>query len=203
MSYFYHHELIRISYEPFYSQLFRGNIHLRYKLKATENKLINKRKVNPSLYLGEYIRIVKNEKTGLTNIDGEMILPCIYNQILRDKDLFLVQKDSLWEVLTSNMKLIFLEKIQKVDILSNHYFRLKKKGKWGVKTIDDKEIIPFEYDVVWEKFGLFILKQNDKWGIVDQKGNLVKPFEYDRIPYIKEGYFVLYQKDKQGVMGSC
>lgn len=55
-------------------------------------------------------------------------------------------------------------------------------GKWGAKDIDQKTVIPFEYEGI-KNLGIWGIpaKKNGKWGWINRDNNVLIPFEYDDV----------------------
>ncbi len=72
--------------------------------------------------------------------------------------------------------------------LSNGLIKGDKFGKWGVRTIANHIVIPYEYDVIEEYIdGLIKTKKSYRWGFIDDQGVIVIPFDYCHIGEFKEG----------------
>jgi hypothetical protein len=86
----------------------------------------------------------QGEKKGIRDLDGNAILPAIY-------DAFLPTEDNIEQLLPIN------------------YFVCKKDGKWGVVNSHNKVCILFEYDNVFRLVGhpyLFYVEKDGKKGLV-------------------------------------
>jgi hypothetical protein len=71
--------------------------------------------------------------------------------------------------------------------LKKYYFA-QKEGKWGVVTMSDNIILPFEYEMVEQTWynnftgiDTFIVQKNGYLGTVDFQNNIVIPLKYDAI----------------------
>lgn len=82
-------------------------------------------------------------------------------------------------------------------------FHAQKNDKWGFIDINDKVIIPFEYEnndigSLWIKDGLICAKKNGKWGCFNHLGEVVVPFEYDNVASFYTKLGPLYKNGKWG-----
>lgn len=79
-----------------------------------------------------------------------------------------------------------------------------KSGKWGLIDIDEKVILPFEYDSynydsVELEHGLMRLQKNGKWGVVQFKsGKIIIPFQYDSIYFDSSNQYVVRKDGNLG-----
>lgn len=60
-------------------------------------------------------------------------------------------------------------------------FLIAREGKYGVATINGKELIPCRYDEIRFTEGLYIVVEEKRYGCIDRKGDLVVRCEYDQI----------------------
>ena len=76
---------------------------------------------------------------------------------------------------------------------------IERDGKWGAIDINQKTVIPFEYEGL-EKCGSNIKAQRTgKWGLIDKSNKVLIPFEYDDIK--EHGYYFSAKKnDKWGII---
>lgn len=100
----------------------------------------------------EFIRIVKDGKSGFINKVGKEIVPCMFDAHFDE------YSDAGW-VSGCNP---FVEGISIV----------KLNGKYGAIDTSGNEIVPYIYDAISDfSEGLAIARIGDKWGYVDTKGN--------------------------------
>lgn len=81
------------------------------------------------------------------------------------------------------------------------YFIASKRGRWGILTMRDEAILPFEYEYLKERgFRTDILfKRDGKWGVMNRNHKIIIQNEYDSIYYDAEFYFVS-RNGKWGVL---
>ena len=71
------------------------------------------------------------------------------------------------------------------------------KNQWGIVSLQNKVIIPLQYEQLQLDSNLIGFKQNGKWGLKDISGNDLMPAEYESMyPYAKSK-MVLVQKGPQ------
>ncbi len=85
-------------------------------------------------------------------------------------------------------------------------FRVNQKGKWGILSTNDEQLIPFEYDYIAPLKGLTgVVKKGRFFGVVNFKGEEIVPSEYSRIKLsakqvkaFKGEALSLFHLDKEG-----
>lgn len=132
------------------------------------------------------------------------------------KDMFLTKKDPTTEKygivhqgLGGSILIIIPFEYEYVKMnwyqyLNDEPIEAKKNSKWGFIDINNRVVIPFEYEVVGGRFrdGFVRAKKNGKWGIIDVNNKTVIPFEHEdeEIVYFKEGMGKAKKNDKWGII---
>ncbi|MBQ2243948.1 MAG: WG repeat-containing protein [Bacteroidales bacterium] len=133
-----------------------------------------------------YADVRKDGKSGLINADGEFVIPCIYDELCRLKNIQYAAvhiKDKWGAVDLQNNTLIeFLYEDAFDD--KDKYVVLVQDGKMGCIGILDKADvnIPCKYDTMgyFTEKGYTAACLNGKWGVIDVHDYIVEPFIYDR-----------------------
>ena len=127
-----------------------------------------------------------NNKCGLYSIEGKVILPEIYDEILFS-DMY---------------------KYNKIE-----WIKVQKDGKYGVVDFNGNEILPIEFDQIQLGEGVphsphdyILVKKNNKYGIYSNDGRLQVPVEYEYFKYYNQddrclvynegisGYYIIPKK---------
>lgn len=68
----------------------------------------------------------------------------------------------------------------------NSLFIVKKGSKYGLIDLNNKVVLPCEYDSIWDEFKneLGTLKKDNKYGVITNKGIVVIPCKYDNITFV-------------------
>ena len=141
------------------------------------------------------IVVHNGDKKGIQDLDGEKILPAIYDE-------FCVTHDAIEHIVPIN------------------YYVCKKDGKWGVVDKRNKVRIPFEYDKIFRLVNypyMFYVEKDGKKGLVkltpfevydesvkrqpkqEETMTFVIPCEMDEIYFIEhKNLFVFRQENKYG-----
>lgn len=126
---------------------------------------------------GEYLVILKNGKKGLSNKNGEVLIPAIYD-------------DLGWSDNTTSPV--------------NSVIGYKKGNSWGLISVSNKKIIPPSYvnlspgvsgQVIASRKGKF--SQTSFYGTISTKGSTVIPFIYYSISKVEEVYLALVRKQSK------
>lgn len=101
-----------------------------------------------------HFQILKNEKWGVADLSGRIIIPCE------------------------------IEIVSELGEISTDIVTAKKNGKWGVVGKANKTIIPFEYEELsFTEDEVLLAKKNGKWGIIDRKNKPLTEFIAEEIVY--------------------
>lgn len=131
-----------------------------------------------------YFVVQKDDKHGLINKDGEIVIPLNYPylDLFSNKNLLRVKKDNKWGVIDIDENIILpLE----YEIFSEFDDRRKamsiSDGKKNGYINEKAEIVlPVIYDEILVYSDHYAtLRKGDKYGIVDPAGTIVLPVEYD------------------------
>lgn len=140
-------------------------------------------KIEEQYYLGKfdndlYAKISNYGKYGIANIDGEIVVPCIYDNIAP------VEKDynTTWQRTYDGF-----------SFGSSGYAAVLQKGKWGVINKQNQLILNCEFEKInYYSEGLFSLIKNEECGCANQDGNIIIAFDYTHIYGFNNGYAVFY-----------
>jgi len=136
-------------------------------------------------FYSSYYYVAENGKLGIVNFNnGKVIVPAEYDAFTfnrRNSNLIGVKKDGKKGYLDFNGNTVFSPIYEDIAVNQNGSIaKFAKDGKWGFVKIDDKIIVPAEYEEAAEFFlGLAPVKKGEKWGFIDETGKVVVPFTYD------------------------
>lgn len=163
-------------------------------------------KVQAWLYSDGFIPVLKNDKVGYINVQGRLVVPTIYDNLIGPDDKYnevwakpvyqgriVVAKDGNYGVIDTNNKIIlaFDNSYITIDSFSNERAPVYsiENGKWGLIDINGKEVVAPQYDDIDGHLGghygfhegLLGLKKGNKWGFITKTGKVAIPFVYDEI----------------------
>lgn len=151
-----------------------------------------------------YNILYKDNKYGVINRNGEVIVEPIYNIVQipnPSKDIFICmgeynseQKEYDVKVLNSNAQELYLEyeNVQAIPTETTYdgipfektALKYKENGKYGLFNIDGKKLTDAIYDqisAVSYKEGMLLVKQGDFSGVININGKSLIPVEYESI----------------------
>jgi hypothetical protein len=157
-----------------------------------------------------YFKLYKNEKYGVIDTDGNIIIECLYDVINipnPSKPIFFcydeydeITGEYRTKVLNEKNEEIFTEYEQVLPIMCEQstseipfeksVLKYKENGKYGLINFNGKKITKAIYDEIESleyKEGCLIVKQNDKYGLINIKGKQIIKAEYDEIK--SDGYY--------------
>ncbi len=159
-----------------------------------------------------YYTAYTNEKFGVINNEGEIVIEPSYNEIVtipnNDKPIFICTYDvddvtGTYKTKAINDKneeiLKGYDKIETIDNYDskqniwyeNNILRVSKNGKYGLIDFEGKEVLICEYDEITALKSIesnIIVKKDGKVGLVNEKGQTIIPVQYKDIFTLKEGY---------------
>jgi hypothetical protein len=182
----------------------------------TQNKL-----VIPPMYdyevssFGKYARfedgfcqVKKGGFVGMIDLYNNVIIPfeyknCVYNPSSRH---IIVTSDTgtgLFDEFGRQLIPCIYQELQNISGY-NEYFQAKKGGKFGIVTIDNKILLPFEHDKIqWlPERNVFLVNKNDKYGMANLQGKVEITAEYDVLKYISDTLIYAKKKNKYGILSS-
>jgi hypothetical protein len=143
----------------------------------------------PCLYEGisighadTYFTFWKNNKCGIMDTNGRVIIPAIYRSIYsRQNGRMLAKKDSLFGFIDTLGNTVIPFRYQQFhNGFFNGLIGFCEHGKWGFMDSTGAVIIPAQYKEA-RRFQSDItgVLLNDKWGFINRKGKLVVDYQYD------------------------
>lgn len=130
------------------------------------------------------IFITTDGKHGVINKSGEIILPAIYKDILRDDDSGFIVMDTLENMgyINNQGDFIIPCKYDAVHQFNEGLTMVATSSKCGYVDITGTWVIDSLYDDARDfGNGLARVKRNEKWMFIDHKGKEVDKFQFDEI----------------------
>lgn len=151
-----------------------------------------------------------------TDLNNQKRLFCIDEKRYSEKEYCEIKEFNLESKLvlaSSDCNHFGISHIDSVDYLSNfeftnpEYFYFNSMSGWilsknemrGVVLKNQKQIIPFKYDEIYNLRDFFIVRNNNKWGVVDKKDDELIPIEYSTIKSVNN--YNLFKVTKEGKTG--
>lgn len=144
-------------------------------------------------------------KMGLMDMEGNIILPFEYDDLDDYYDIFYTKKDGKTGVFDAKKHTTRLPPnfafIRKID-QSNCYKVSNDSLHWGIAKNDTLLFAP-KYRFVRHNYGEFgfnyfsVSNDNEKWGLANKNGKLVVPMEYARVSPFFEGVATVETFDRE------
>ncbi len=111
------------------------------------------------------------------------------------EEYLLCKKNRRLGLMDKKGTVILEARFEEIQAFSDGQFRARLEGLWGIVSINNERIVPFEYDFIAPVIGKnALIKKNNQFGVINTKGRLVVPINYDRIE-ITEDRTNAYQGD--------
>ena len=171
--------------------------------------LSNYNENNSIWYESNCLKVEKDEKYGLIDLNGNEILSCVYDKIETIKGVensILIQKDDLYGVVNASGNIIVEPKYKEVSALtkdySNGYIVKNAEDKFGIVKIDKSQVIDCKYSDIKHVYGndTYIVKENDKWKFVKSNDDEGTEINYSNVVSINDDNFVVISNEKYGII---
>lgn len=194
-----------------------------YKTKAINSKneqlftsynsievLSNYDQNNNIWYEENVLKVEKDGKYGLINLDGTEILSTDYDKIeviTGVKNSILVKKDNLYGLVNNNGEKIIENQYTEIKALtddySTGYIVKNSESKYGVISINKEQILECKYSDIKQVYNndLFVVKEGDSWKLINKAGDKSVEVSYDDITYLSSESMVVKSKGKYGIYG--
>jgi len=155
----------------------------------------------------ELILVVKEEKVGYANSNGELIIPMNYEadpSILTwgefDEGLARIKIKGKMGIIDSTGSRIVPAIFEKIGEYDGILYPVKKYGKWGYADGNIKLIVNYKYTLAYPFEGDFArVSKKNKWGFIDRDGKTIVPIEYSKIVET-EGLYIFQTDSAYGMM---
>ena len=151
--------------------------------------------------------VKKDNKHGHINIQGEEIIPCIYD----DGQYFSegIAPESLngkWGCIDYKNQTVLPFEYEQLSICCNNTIVAQYNGKVGIIDKFNNKLVDFKYDKIdnytTRDCSTYVAKRGDKYGLIDKNGGIIEPFIYDFAENISDednikGEFACLRKDKK------
>jgi hypothetical protein len=155
------------------------------------------------LYAQQDIAVIKqNDKYGLIDNRGAILLPCIYDELaVSCSDLILCKQGDKYGFIDRTGRTQIAFEYDDAGVFYNDTTWVKKEGKVGFIARNGRLFIDCKYEqagIFSEGMGGF--KQNGKWGFLDFKGEIVVQPKYEQVYRYNEGYAIVINQGRYGLL---
>ena len=196
-----------------------------YKTKALNSKnqeiytdysqieaIENKDQANNLWYEEGVIRVQKDEKYGLIDLDGKVLLEPTYDQITALPDIenaFLISKDNLYGIANNKGQIILDVNYSEITNLGKDnlsgYIVKTPDSKYGIVDYSKAQVLENKYDQIKKVYGndLYVVEENGQTKVVEKGGNEIISSGIEDVAEIltnKENGIIFINSGKYGVM---
>lgn len=162
-------------------------------------------------YNSNVLKVQKDNKYGLINLDGKEILPCEYNEIsalIGNENSIKIIKDGKVGIVDNNGKKVVDAKYKDIKKLSddykNGYIVENDNNLYGTVDCANNSILESKYTEIKPVYenGMYIVKGTNGYNVVDKAGNIITKKEYENITDIKNSQIIVVENKKYGVINT-
>lgn len=171
--------------------------------------IYNQDKSNNLWYEKNILKVQKDNKYGLINLDGKELLPCEYDEIkavLGVKNVLQTTKDGKLGIVDNTGKIIIKNEFDQIDTITDKYedgFIVKlDNGKYSILSTTGETAVEGEFEDVKKVAGnkMYVVKQDGTWKIIDKDGKTYLDNEFDDVKQINLGNVVVKKDNKYGIV---
>lgn len=164
--------------------------------------------------LNGLIKVQKNTKYGVYNINGEEVIQAKYDEIsFRGKYIYAQKEEKVqyFSLTGQEMKNLNYLSVNETDN-ENFYTCIDKNGLYGILDKNENVLVENDYHYLEYLYGdYFIAIEDEKLGVIKANNDIMLPFEYDTIDKIEDSNLVqamksdgtvdLFSKDLKRIFG--
>ena len=206
--------------------LFIATVNTNYETGAFETKVLNEKgeerftdynkveviynqdKSNNLWFEKNMLKVQKDGKYGLINLEGKEILPTEYNEIRvipGTKNVVLTIKDSKQGIVDNTGRVLVENKYASISSISDKYedgFIVKAdNGKFGVVNSNGELVVETKYDEIKNASGnkMYVVKEGNTWKIIDEDKKEYLSGAFEDVKEINLGNVVIKKGGKYGI----
>ena len=162
-----------------------------------------------NLWYESVLKVQKDGKYGLINLDGKEILECVKDsiEVLPGTQGVLITTVDGKKGLTDNLgKEIIENKYTEIESLTNKYengFIVKNEdGKYGVINYDKSVALEEQYDEIENIYGnqMYVVKEAKNWKVVNTQGESFIENKFDEVKSIDGENIIIKKAGKYGII---
>ena len=159
-------------------------------------------------YEKNLLRVQKNGKYGLIDLDGKTVLNVEYDSILALKSVeenLKISKNGKYGIVNNQGQIIVPIEYSDVQVLkegySNEYKIIDENGKQGIISTSGTIIVNPQYDEIKyiNSNEIYSAKIDNKWNLINKKGEILNN-SYDDYTYLKGDYVIVQKDGKYGII---
>lgn len=127
--------------------------------------------------------VVKNDKYGYVNSSGKNIIACQYHRGSDFRNGYALVSQFAKNFLINKKGQKASKEYDEISYLYNSFYLTFLNKKYGIISLDGKEILPCKYkDITWYSYQYnlgIVVGDNGKYGLINNKGQFIIPCKYD------------------------
>ena len=160
-------------------------------------------------YESNVLKVQKDNKYGLINLDGKEILPCEYDSITAMKGVrnsIIVKNDANTGIVNTNGTVVVPVQYSSVEVIGknaeNGYIVKNSENKFGVIKSDGNLALDCKYEAVENMVdgNRYLVKENGIWKLISVDGTSYLDGKVDNVISMNNGDVVIKQNGKCGVL---
>ena len=141
-------------------------------------------------YETKILRVKKNGKYGLIDLNGKELIPTEYDEITvleGTENSIIIKKDGKVGLVNDNGSIIIRPQYSKIKSIGNSYkngyITIDEQEKYGVVSTTKKQILDNKYEEIAQTYlkNYYLVKENGVQKLVDYNGNVVIDSGFDEI----------------------
>ena len=160
-------------------------------------------------YEQNLLKVKKDEKYGLIDLEGKIVIDCLYEDIYTLKGVInsiVTKKDGKLGLVDTLGNIIINNEYKNVKPLtenySDGYIVINNSNKYGVISFGKQLLIECKYDDIKNcvSNGNYIVKNNSTWKITNSDGQIYLDGKYSDIKLIKGDYAIVKNNKSYGIV---
>lgn len=154
------------------------------------------------------LRVQKDGKYGLIDLDGKTIVECEYDNIYTLKSVtesFVVEKDGKLGLINSKGQTVVDIKYSKIEVLKegykDAYLVADENGAYGVVSISGSKLLENQYEEIkyLSSNEIFAVKEAEVWKLVNTKGEALQTSDGEEFVFTKGDNVIVKKDGKYGI----
>ena len=159
-------------------------------------------------YEKSILKVQKDGKWGLIDLDGKEIAPIIYDNITTLKGVensLIVEKDGKKGLINDKGSKIIDTEYSEIQSFGedykNGYITVNSENKYGIIGFSGEKILDNNYEKIENIYGekYFVIRENGKEQLIDKQGNKIITEGFDEIKQIANSGIVYTKQNKYGL----
>lgn len=199
---------LNVNYDTntFETKVFNEKKQELFKSYNTVEVIYNNDKSNNLWYEQNILKVQKDGKYGLINLEGKEILSCSYDDIKAiqgTKNVLLTIKEGKQGVVDNIGNVIIENSYNEIKSLTNKYEDgfIVKNEKYGVINVNSTVALEEKYDEIKNVYGnnCYVVKENGKQKIVNSEGNTYLEDSFEEVKQINSNNVIIKKGGKYGI----